>query len=1026
MGRRMQRPLVPIMLLVVCSAACATLEQRSTDPRLVEAQRAFDEGTRLKEAGKYAEALALVAQARELREAVLGETDPKVADCLDLLGEVHFALADYAHAKQVWVRALEIREATLGEYHPDVATSINNLAVLHAAQGQYARAEPLYERALKIFEAALGESHPDVASSINNLASLYVAQGQYARAGPLYERALKIRETTLGENHSQVSISLNNLAFLYDSQGQYARAEPLYERALKINEVTLGENHPDLGNSLNNLASLYVAQGQYARAEPLYERALKIAEATLGENHLDVASSVNNLAGLYFSQGQYARAEPLYERALKIREATLGESHPDVGNSLNNLASLYVAQGQYARAEPLHDRALKISETAFGENHPDVGNSLNNLASLYAAQGQYARAEPLHERALKIAEAALSENHPQVAASLNHLARIHLAQQQVDVALPLLQRALTSSEEHLRQEVFGLSEKRLASVLHLHRANEERLYVAARAYPDNTRILSLALSSVLLRKGRSVQEIANTSHTIYRSLTHSERGTFEQLRALRTQLATLSLAGPGTLSPSDYQQRLKDLAAKDDALEAALAKRSEPVRRLLSLPPPVQIVSQVTAALPGDSALVEFVAYQERPLISKPSLSLDERDEPVRYLALMLFPGGSIRAVDLGLAEPIDLAALRLHQALAGKAVSYLPEAHALYKQVFRPLLPYLGKSRRLFLAPDSQLNLVPFAALHDGRRFLVDSFDITYVTSGKELLPRPESSSSARSVVVLADPHFIAPAAAPALGAQVTSEPTERSASLEQFFSSFRSQGLDVPWQPLPGTRKEAQAIQRLFPQAQVLVGAEATKQALLRLTTPGLLHIATHGFFLEDAPSPSGARAVNSFGAAGAGPQAVPEDPLLRSGLVLAGARPQGVPLGAHRPEDSLVTALELAGLNLWGTQLVVLSACDTGRGEVKRGEGVYGLRRALLVAGAETVVTSLWKVNDEVTRQLMEGYYHRLVSGHGRTRALREAMRELRRKYPHPHDWAAFTALGSDAPLRVREAPGVASTE
>jgi CHAT domain-containing protein len=686
---------------------------------------------------------------------------------------------------------------------------------------------------------------------------------------------------------------------------------------------------------------------------------------------------------------------------------------------LNNLAGLYDAQGQYARAEPLFERALKIREAALGENRLDVANSLTNLAGLYASQGQYARAEPLFERALQIFEATFGENHPLVAYSLENLARLRLAQHRLDMALPLLQRALASSEQHIRQEVFGLTEKRLASFLYRLRANEERLYAVARAHPDNTRIHSLALASVLLRKGRSIQEVANTSHVIYRSLDHSDRAIFERLRTLRTQLAALSLSGPDTLAPSDYQQRLKDLASEGDVLEAALARRSEPLRRLLSLPPPAQLISHVTAAMPSDSALVEFVAYQDRPPIPpspKPGSVPGESDSPLRYLALILFPDGNIRAVDLGLAEPIDLAALRLHQALAGKAVSYLPAAQTLYRQAFRPLLPYLGKRHRLFLAPDSQLNLIPFAALHDGRRFLVESFDITYLTSGKELLPRPERPASARSVVVLADPDFGSPPAEPVLVVQAPSASAERSASLESFFSTWRSRELDTSWTRLPGTRQEAQAIQRLLPQAQVLMGAEATKQALLKLSAPGVLHIATHGFFLEDTPRMTDVRAADSFGAVAAGPKARPEDPLLRSGLVLAGAGPQGVPLDAHRPEDSLVTALELAGLNLWGTQLVVLSACDTGRGEVKRGEGVYGLRRALLVAGAETVVTSLWKVNDEVTRQLMEGYYSHLLAGQGRTRALREAMRQLRRKHPHPHYWAAFTALGSDAPLQV----------
>ncbi|HVE83936.1 MAG TPA: CHAT domain-containing protein, partial [Myxococcales bacterium] len=178
--------------------------------------------------------------------------------------------------------------------------------------------------------------------------------------------------------------------------------------------------------------------------------------------------------------------------------------------------------------------------------------------------------------------------------------------------------------------------------------------------------------------------------------------------------------------------------------------------------------------------------------------------------------------------------------------------------------------------------------------------------------------------------------------------------------------------------------------------------------------LHIATHGFFLEDAAAPSGGRGLADVGPTGAGTRLHLQDPLLRSGLVLAGA---GAPTDLS---NSLVTALELAGLNLWGTQLVVLSACDTGRGDVKLGQGVYGLRRSLVVAGAETLVVSLWKVDDETTRTLMESYYRNLLAGYGRVAALREAMLSLRAQHPHPYFWAPFVGIGRDAPLRAFAAP------
>jgi CHAT domain-containing protein len=224
----------------------------------------------------------------------------------------------------------------------------------------------------------------------------------------------------------------------------------------------------------------------------------------------------------------------------------------------------------------------------------------------------------------------------------------------------------------------------------------------------------------------------------------------------------------------------------------------------------------------------------------------------------------------------------------------------------------------------------------------------------------------------------------------------------------------------PLPGTRQEAEAIQRLLPQAQLFLGQEATKERLLQRPTPAILHLATHGFFLENAPTPTGSRAVGHFGALGKEESLAvrPPDPLLRSGLLFAGvsAPAHDISHSTHPPPDSAVaTALELAGLNLWGTQLVVLSACDTGRGDIQLGQGVYGLRRAFLVAGAETVVMSLWKVNDMTTRELMEAYYSNLLAGQGRATALREAMRSLRAREFHPHYWAPFIVLGRDTPLR-----------
>jgi CHAT domain-containing protein/Tfp pilus assembly protein PilF len=1005
-------------VMVLCVAPGAGGAEEPADPKLLEAQAALDEATKLKAAGKYAEALARGEHALALREAVLGSGHPEVAKCLNVVGDLYRRRGDLAHAEPLMLRGLAIREGALGKNHPDVAHSLNNLAILYKEQGQYGRAEPLYQRAITIWEEALGQNHPDVAHSLNNLANLYIEQGLYGRAEPLCQRALAIREAALGRNHPLVGTSLNNLANRYKEQGLYGRAEPLYQRALAIWEADLGKSPPDAASTLNNLANLYKEQGLYGRAEPLYQRALAIREAALGKNHPLVAHVLSNLAVIYEKQGLYDRAEPFHQRALAILEGALGKEHPDVATALNNLGVLYWAQGQYGRAKPLFQRALGVREVALGKNHPQVASTLSNLANLYWAQGQYERAEPLHQRALAIKEAALGGSHPSIAESLNNLARLRLAQHRLADALPFFTRAFVISEQRLHQEALGFSELRLTSFLQFLRSDEETLYALLRAHPEDSRVRHMALSVALLLKGRSAEETANTSRTVYRGLGSEDRETFERLRALRTQLATLSLQGPGKLSPQDYQQRLKELAEQGDALEADLAKRSAPLRALTALPSPAEIAGRTAASLPGDAALVELVAYRDHPLVPPPGTPFAKLPSQLRYLALMLFPDGSTRAVDLGSAAAIDRAASRLRDALATRDADFLSHSQALYTLAFRPLLPLLGKTRRVFLSPDGQLSVVPFAVLHDGQSFLVDSFDFTYLTSGRDLLPRPQDTPPSRAVVVLANPDFSASPPAPLSAPGATPLLAERSASLEGFYSTLRADLAARPWAPLPGTGQEAEAIQRLFPQAQVLLGAEATKEKLLNLPTPGVLHLATHGFFLEDAPTPAGARAVGHFGALNEDVLSQrPPDPLVRSGLVLAGARaPASGATGASKSsaDAALVTALELAGLNLWGTQLAVLSACDTGRGDVKLGQGVYGLRRALVVAGAETVVMSLWKVNDETTRALMEIYYQNLLAGQGRASALREAMRALRQSKPHPHYWAPFIALGRDAPL------------
>jgi CHAT domain-containing protein len=701
-----------------------------------------------------------------------------------------------------------------------------------------------------------------------------------------------------------------------------------------------------------------------------------------GPGLLDLDAAHNQAVDLYQS-GHYAEALEQGKRARVLAETVPGSGAADVGRELNLLGVIHTALGNHALAEPLYLRALRLREQAMGRHHTDVAETLTNLAAFYVDRGLYARAEPLLQRALAILGETVGQDRPDTIIALTHLAQVRMAADRLAEALPLLSRAFSFSEQRLRQEALSFSELRLKYFLRHLRLQENTLYALLAAHPGNEDVRRLALSAVLLLKGRSVEELASTSRTVYRSLGQKDREAFEQLRALRGQYATLSLQGGGSRPLKDHQERLWELANAAAVIEDGLAGRSAPLRALRALPSPSEVGGQVAAALPPDGALIELVAYRNRPLFDAPGAAKSRPAPQLRYLALVLRPDGGVQALDLGAAEPIDRAASVLRDALANRAAGFEALSRAVYQRVFQPLLPLLGQARRLFVSPDGQLALVPFAALHDGERFLVDAYDFTYLTSGRELLPRAREAAPPTGVVVLADPDFSAPASS----SSHTAPQVARPDSVDRFFTLARSGLESRAWTPLPGTRQEARFLQRLIPRAQVLLGPQASKERLLTQSTPAVLHIATHGFFLEDASAPEDSRAAAHFSTLGeSSPAQQLPDPLLRSGLVLAGARAPASE-GERPLEGALVTALELAGLDLWGTELVVLSACDTGRGEVQLGQGVHGMRRAFIAAGAETVVMSLWKVRDDSTRRLI-----------------------------HPHDWAPFIVLGRDGPVRA----------
>jgi tetratricopeptide (TPR) repeat protein len=826
-------------------------------------------------------------------------------------------------------------------------------------EGKFKEAYPLAIQCRDLTREHLGENHPDFASSLNNLAALYRAMGNFAAAEPLLKQALDIRRRVLGEEHPDLAGSLNNLAGLYYAMGNFAAAEPLLKQALDIMRRALGEEHPDFAVSLNTLALLYQTMGNFAAAEPRLKQALDIRRRVLGEEHPHFAQSLNNLAELYYEMGNFVAAESLYKRARDIRRRVLGENHPDFAQSLSNLALLYMSMGNFVAAEPLYKQALEIWGRVFGEEHPDLAGSLNDLAALYAATNRETEAYELMCRAAVIHDRMIGQ-----------VFSIGSESQRV-AYLNTIQGNLAFFVSHVSQHF-------------------------AQSAPE----VRAALDLVLRRKAIGAEALAAQRDAVLSGKYPEQREQLKELSTLRMQIGQKTLAGPGAEGLQRHLTVLAQWTAQKEQLEMELALRI----------PEMKLEAQFRAAdckaiaqtLPPTSTLIEYMRFDVPDL--KAMLAKSETQwKPAHYLAFVI-PAGrpdDVQMVDLGEADPIDRLIAEFRSSITSglfarlfKSRKQVFSGNKLLAAIFDPLISFIGTSSQLLIAPDGNLCTFPFEVLPTKnfkvgivfsrrRERLIDRYHFSYLSVGRDVLRfQAESSGQPTNPLIIADPDFDLSVKEGAAKEEMASSESRQSRDLDRNHFHFSR---------LPGTRREGEQIARLLG-LEPWLDSKALEGKLKASGSPQILHLATHGFFLKDQQhDPNretrdlGMRAGTSGGMMERMSGPGMENPLLRSGIVLAGVNTWST-YGALPPdaEDGVLTAVDVSGLELLATDLVVLSACETGLGKIQVGEGVFGLRRTFMLAGAKTLVMSLWNVPDK-------------------------------QKYPDPYYWGAFICQGDPGPIR-----------
>ncbi|MFL6588803.1 MAG: tetratricopeptide repeat protein [Chthoniobacterales bacterium] len=922
--------------------------------------------------GEFAKAQPIAERAAKICEKGFGRDNPKTAACLSILAEVYRARGKRAQAVSVCERALKIREKSLGPDHPDTAESVNNRALLYYEAGDFEHAEPFFLRALEISEKALPPDHVFVTGSLNNLGVLYDTRGEFAKSEKFFRRVLEIREKSLGPDDPNVAISLDNLAALYADTGEFDKAEQDYQRALEIREKSLGPDNSDTATSVMNSGAFYMQLGDYAKSQPLLERALAIYEKVLGPEHELTAKALGNLAVVARRNRDFAKAETLFRRVVEIYEKVNGPEHGDTGKSLDNLAMVYRDMGQDEKARPLSERALRIREKAMGPNHPTTALSLSNQALLLEDGGDYAGAESLMRRALQIDTRVLGATHETTGGDLGRLAQLKIEQGQLKEAHEFAVQAGRAQEKHLADVLSFTSERQRLAFQQT--TQPYKLFGTLGSASD-------LAETILRQKGVVLDSLLEDRLVAEASADPKQREIIQQLSLAKERMTQLVIESPS--DPSEQARRQREvekekLSGNIERLEGSLARSTAGLgrgRRALAV-----TVEQIQAVLPKEAALVELVRY---------SHYLGQSKEEPRYGGIVIAADRAPQWAPLGIATDIEKNIRLYQQSVRGVTdeTTLTTVLRALHDQIWAPIEKILPNDcKTIIVSPDGEASFLSFATLlTPDNHFVSEKYSIRYVASGRDLLRVPKTTAgSAKTVRIFANADF-----AGGTGSQTTET---KSAVASRSIETRDLQNLFLP--SLPGTEKESTELESLAKksgwQPEVVLGVHATEAELRKTDSPRVLHLATHGFFLPERQlaAPSAGRTNEIY-------KGRLLNPMQRSGLALAGAQRtfQSWMKGeAPAPDDDgIVTAEEVGGLKLSGTWLVALSACDTGSGEAKAGEGVMGLRRGFIQSGAANLLMTLWPISDETTVQIMSDFYEAAFKSGNAPQALVDVQRD-----------------------------------
>ncbi|MBL7826457.1 MAG: CHAT domain-containing protein, partial [Saprospiraceae bacterium] len=881
--------------------------------------------------------------------------------------------------------------------------SLKMWAQCYLFSDQLDAAWPLLKESLQQRLRTLGKSHAEYAQCLNNMGIFYLKIADYPKAASVFLEAKEIQMNTLGKMHPDCAQTANNLGLLYYEAGEYGKSELFYLESKDILYRSAGQTHPMYDQILNNLGNLYLSMGANTKAESYFLEAQTIQLLTNGANNPSYVKILNNLGILYKNMERFDQAEQLFKEAVSINEKNQTANDPNYGRSLNNLATLYYERRDYQQAERLFQEAKVSWQKNLGQGHPLNILCLTNLGECYRQLGDYPKAEQYYLEAQTLILKTLGREHPFFVVNSYNLSQLYQSLQRYEDAGTLLLEIGRINRLQIGRNTSFLSDNQIQAYTNTFRLMEDNLYSFLQAH-QTPELCAEGYNNTLLMNGLALEQ----NRMLARALDGVDSTTiqlYEKWQSCHRRLAKRYAR------PLAERKKIVEVEAEAESYEKELKQRLPAFQEIRKT---CTWESIKTALKPGEAA-IEWVRYHFN------------QSDSIMYAALLI-RSGDTHPQFIGICEERQL--IKLLPGNTNDAVGTPPDPSrgiirtgpgsfkGLYELLWQPLDKLLADVQTVYYSPVGTLHRLNFDAIPlPGNQILADRFRLVRLGSTRTLAIDGEGSAhrTAGSAVLFGGIYYDMDSTA-ILSANARIDGLElasRGADLEMENDTSRQTG---NWQFLSGTEKEVNSLERLLAAAgfkpQLKKGFEATEESLKKIgqtkPSPYLLHLATHGFFFPDPRDNTQRLSLPVEQETGF---KTSTNPLARSGLLMAGANhawKTGKPLKKSM-ENGILTAYEISHLDLSNTELVVLSACETGLGQLQGNEGVFGLQRAFKIAGARYIIMSLWQIPDQETAVFMTAFYKQwLEAKKSIPDAFHAAQQEMRQQFNLPYLWAGFVLV------------------